>query len=275
MIKIGMTTFDEHGSLMNKAKLTLEEYASYFPVVELDTCFYGIKSAKTSQGWVKRTPDSFQFIVKAYKGMTKHSSWSDYYSSEEEMFISYQEFLEPLKQAKKLSAVLFQFPASFKCTKENVNYLKKIREYFPEESLAIEFRNGTWYDEKVKTSMLFFMEKHQLSLTIVDSPQVARHSVPFDLTVTNDTYVFVRLHGRNKGNWLDNSDEWRSKRNLYCYSEIELKVLGEQLNQVKAKEVVVIFNNNSARDAAPNGLLLKKILGVEYMGLNPNQTSLF
>ncbi len=43
----------------------------------------------------------------------------------------------------------------------------------------------------------------------------------------------------------------------------------------KAKEIVVIFNNNSDGDAAPNGMLLKKILNVEYEGLNPEQTSLF
>lgn len=275
MIKIGMTTFDEHGSLMNKPKLTLEEYASYFPVVELDTCFYGIKSAKTSQGWVDRTPDNFQFVVKAYKGMTKHSSWSDYYANEAEMFFDYQTFLEPLKKAQKLSTVLFQFPASFHCTKENVSYLKKIREYYPEEPIALEFRNGSWYEDRVKASMLSFMTNNQFSLAIIDSPQVVRHSVPLDLSVTNHEYAFVRLHGRNKGTWLDNSDEWRSKRNLYCYSETELNELGEKLNQLNSEETVVIFNNNSARDAAPNGMLLKNILGVEYTGLNPNQTSLF
>lgn len=275
MIQIGMTTFVEHGSLLNKPKLTIEEYASYFPIVELDTCFYGIKSEKTSQDWVNKTPETFQFIVKAYKGMTRHSSWDDYYTSEKEMFLAYENFLSPLKQAGKLSAILFQFPASFKCTKENVNYLRQIRAYYPNEPIAIEFRNGSWYDDKMKESMIKFMKEHQFSLVIVDQPQVALHSVPFDLSVTNPDFVFVRLHGRNKGNWLDDSEDWRKKRNLYCYSKEELKELSDSLKEIKAKNIAVIFNNNSAGDAAPNGMILKQILGVEYEGLNPNQTSLF
>lgn len=275
MIKIGMTTFHEHGSLLNKTKLTLEEYASFFPVVELDTCFYGIKSPKTSQSWVDRTPDEFKFILKVYKGMTKHSSWDEYYESEEQMFLAYQAFIEPLKKTNKLAFILFQFSASFNCTKANVAYLRKIRNYYKKENIAIEFRNSSWYDEKMKESMISFMRTMNFSLVIVDQPQVALHSVPFDVTLTNSEFVFVRLHGRNKGNWLDNSEDWREKRNLYCYSKEELTELAGSLTQLSAKEIYVIFNNNSAQDAAPNGTLLKKILGVEYQGLNPKQTSLF
>ncbi len=275
MIQIGMTTFAEHGSLLNKPELTLEEYASYFPIVELDTCFYGIKSAEVSQSWVLRTPDKFKFIVKAYKGMTKHSDWDDYYESELEMFTKYQEFLSPLKESNKLSAILFQFPASFQCTKENVSYLKTIRTYYPNEQIAIEFRNSSWYDENIKESMLRFMRDNHFSLVIVDEPQIPLHSVPFDLSITNTSFVFVRIHGRNKGNWLDNSQNWRKKRNLYCYSKEELSELGKSFAELEADNIAVIFNNNSNRDAAPNGMLLKSILGIEYCGLNPTQTSLF
>lgn len=275
MIQIGMTTFHEHGSLLNKNKLTLEEYAGFFPVIELDTPFYGIKGPETSQKWVEKTPSQFKFILKAYKGMTKHTSFEDYYSTELEMFEAYKRFISPVQEANKLSSILFQFPASFSCHAENVKYLRQIRAYYPDEPISIEFRNSSWYHEKMKASMLRFMADHKFTLVMVDQPQVALHSVPFDVTVTNKEFAFVRLHGRNKGNWLDNSEDWRKKRNLYCYSEIELTELASTLSEVEAKEIMVIFNNNSAKDAAPNGQLLKKILGVSYEGLNPNQTSLF
>jgi uncharacterized protein YecE (DUF72 family) len=127
----------------------------------------------------------------------------------------------------------------------------------------------------MKNSMIQFMKNHNFSLVMVDEPQVPRHSVPFCTTVTNDDFVYVRLHGRNKGNWLDDSGDWRKKRNLYCYSQAELEELANELREIKAKEIVVIFNNNSDDDAAPNGMLLKKILDVEFDGLNPEQTSLF
>ena len=275
MIQIGMTTFHEHGSLLNKNKLTLEEYAGFFPVIELDTPFYGIKGPESSQKWVEKTPSKFKFILKAYKGMTKHASFEDYYSTEHEMFEAYKRFISPVQETNKLGSILFQFPASFSCNAENVKYLRQIRMYYPDEPISIEFRNSSWYNEKMKASMMTFMADYKFTLVMVDEPQVALHSVPFDSTVTNNEFAFVRLHGRNKGNWLDNSEDWRKKRNLYCYSEKELKELAQTLSKVEAKETVVIFNNNSAKDAAPNGMLLKKILGVSYEGLNPNQTSLF
>lgn len=37
MIRIGCTTFSEHGSLVQRKTSKLFEYASVFPVVELDT----------------------------------------------------------------------------------------------------------------------------------------------------------------------------------------------------------------------------------------------
>ena len=275
MIEIGMTTFHEHGSLLNKKNLTLEEYAGFFPIIELDTPFYGIKGPDTSQKWVDKTPKSFKFILKAYKGMTRHRPFNDYYTSELEMFEAYEKFIQPVIDSNKLASILFQFPANFTCNRENVDYLRQIRKYYPNIPISIEFRNSSWYHEKMKSSMMIFMRNYRYTLVMVDQPQVALHSVPFDTTVTNEEFVFVRLHGRNKGNWLDNSEDWRKKRNLYCYSEIELQELAESLRGIKAKEIAVIFNNNSAKDAAPNGQLLKKILGVSYEGLNPNQTSLF
>lgn len=42
MIRIGLTRFDEHSGLTGKPKSTLYEYASYLPLVELDTAYYAI-----------------------------------------------------------------------------------------------------------------------------------------------------------------------------------------------------------------------------------------
>lgn len=275
VIELGLTTFHEHGSLMNKDTLTLEEYASFFPIIEMDTSFYGIKPASTSQKWVNATPDSFKFIVKAYKAMTKHAKWEEWYDSEDEMYAAFEAFLVPFKQAGKLGAILFQFPSYFDCTREHVAYLKAIRARFPNDIIAIEFRNSSWYSEAFRSSMIAFMTKHHFSLVLVDQPQVPIHSVPFIPIVTNLDFVFIRLHGRHKGNWLDKSPDWRLKRNLYCYSKEELLELSSTVKTLEARTIAIIFNNNSAGDAAPNAVLLKELIGLEYDGLNPNQLSLF
>ena len=58
---------------------------------------------------------------------------------------------------------------------------------------------------------------------------------------------------------------------LYCYSKEELLQFKETILAFtsQVKEVCVIFNNNSAGDAAPNALLLKELLGLEFSGLAP------
>ncbi|MFQ7233379.1 MAG: DUF72 domain-containing protein, partial [Enterococcus hulanensis] len=43
----------------------------------------------------------------------------------------------------------------------------------------------------------------------------------------------------------------------------------------ESAEVGVIFNNNSGGDAADNAMQLKKILQLDYEGLNPSQIDLF
>ena len=48
--------------------------------------------------------------------------------------------------------------------------------------------------------------------------------------------------------------------------------------QPQPKELCVIFNNNSAKDAAPNALSLQKMMNVEFEGLapkSPEQLDLF
>lgn len=276
MINIGLTSFHEHGQLLNKNKLSLAEYASFFPIIELNTSFYGIKTSETSQKWCEQTPDRFQFIIKAYQSMTKHSDWQDNYGSEKEMYQAFHEFIAPLKQANKLAAILCQFPGYFDCSKENVDWLRRLRQWFPNDMLAIELRHASWYSERNQSGMLEFMKSHHFSLVIVDEPQVPIRSVPFLPVVTNQKFVYFRLHGRNKGNWLDTTEDWRKKRNLYCYSETEIYQLAEQLEKLHDPQcVAVIFNNNSAGDAGPNALTLKKQLDIDYSGLNPNQLSLF
>ncbi|MGY3766343.1 DUF72 domain-containing protein [Vagococcus vulneris] len=276
MIAIGLTTFHEHEALMHKNKMTLAEYASFFPIVELNTSFYGIKPASVSQHWSNQTPDSFKFIVKAYKGMTQHADWHDSYSSENDMYTAYADFIEPLIRENKLLAVLCQFPGYFACTKESVAWLSNLRRHLPDVMLAVEFRHQSWYSETNRESMLNYMRDNRFSLVAADEPQVPIRSIPFLPVVTNPELFYIRLHGRHKGNWLDNSGDWRKKRNLYRYSDEELAKLAQTIQcNSQVKNQAVIFNNNSAGDAAPNALTLKKLLGIEYHGLNPNQLSLF
>ena len=74
MITIGATTWSEHKALITEARpVTLAEYAANFPVVEVDTFFYGIPRISTVKNWQAQVPPAFHFVVKAHRSMTGHS----------------------------------------------------------------------------------------------------------------------------------------------------------------------------------------------------------
>ncbi len=277
MIKIGLTTWSEHQDLVHKKKITLIEYASKLPLVEIDSSFYGIPRRETVLNWIEDTPSGFSFLVKAHKSMTLHENWQEHFASEAELFKLYLDVFTPLIHEKKLFAFLFQFPPYFSCTKENIRYLRKLRLYFKELPIAIELRNGSWYEERYCAKMLEFMQQNDFILTIVDEPQIPMNSVPFLVEMTSKEKALFRLHGRNVTGWMNKQEDWRKKRTLYNYNEAELAVIGAAVQKIaqEVREVGVIFNNNSGGHAAKNGLKLQSLLKIQYEGLNPEQMDLF
>lgn len=89
----------------------------HFPTVEVDAYFYAIQPRQNVEKWTMETPECFQFIVKAYQGMTGHQRGDIPYASKEEMFTAFLQSIEPFQQANKLAMVLFQFPPWFDCQK--------------------------------------------------------------------------------------------------------------------------------------------------------------
>lgn len=276
MIRIGLTSFNEHVALTGKEQTTLFEYAGKLPLVEIDTAYYGIPRVTTVENWLTQVPDNFRFVVKFYAGFTGQTKWQDHYTSFEEMTEHFMQVMTPLIKQGKLYCFLAQFPAQFKCTKENVAYLEKLRQAFPEAPIAIELRDFSWYAKELKQKTMKFMAAQKFSLVMVDEPQLL-DTVPLELTVTNPAFALFRFHGRNKDYWKSSGQGWRKKRTLYRYSDAELTELAAKIQQVaqKSQQIGVIFNNNSGGDAADNALKMIQLLGLDYHDLNPSQLDLF
>src|SRR5215470_9811474 len=76
---------------------------------------------KTAESWVKRTPEDFEFTVKAWQEFThKKGDWTV------EQIDEFKEGILPLIESHKLGCILFQFPASFRHTSETVDRLKAL-----------------------------------------------------------------------------------------------------------------------------------------------------
>ena len=163
MINIGLTGWGDHPdvySSVTAAKDKLFDYSGHFPVVELDTSFYAIPSIENAEKWCKGTPDTFQYVVKAYQGMTGHLRDELPFETKNDMFNAFRACLDVFRKHEKLAMVLVQFPPWFDCQTKNVNYIHYIKQQLANYPVAIEFRNQSWYSAQMKDKTLVFLKFH-------------------------------------------------------------------------------------------------------------------
>lgn len=278
MITIGLTGWSDHPLLGTSKKTTLEDYSRHFPFVEMDTSFYAIPPEKNIQSWMSKTPDSFQFIPKAFQAMTQHKKWNDDFASEKAMFTAFLSRFNPMIEAGRIKSFLFQFPPYFGCTKVHFHYLENVRRWMGDNPIAIEFRNASWFTSENTDHTLSFLRENNFTHTIVDQPQTPNNSIPLIAESTNQQLSILRLHGRNFKGWQgENRMNWRAERTLYDYSKSELQDFAALAKSLESKshEVAVIFNNNSGGHAAKNAKELQTILQLSFNGLSPRQLDLF
>ncbi|OCS92554.1 DUF72 domain-containing protein [Caryophanon latum] len=282
MIYIGATGWSDHPLLYSEATAArdkLFDYSGHFPCVELDTSFYAIPRPETIDKWCSETPDAFQFIVKAYQGITGHQRGDDVpFETRNDMFNAYRTALDAFEKHGKLACVLAQFPPWFDCKKENITYLRYLRQQLVDYSVAIEFRNETWYQEQYRERTLAFLREQRFIHVVCDEPQAGSGSVPLVPVATHEK-AFLRIHGRNLHGWrnIGSAADWRKVRTLYDYNDAELMQLVEHTKTLEhdAQHVFVIFNNNSGGHAAKNAKQFQQMMNITYTHLSPKQIDLF
>ena len=280
-IRIGLIGGGDHPFLYanhSKPREKLSEYASHFPVVEVDTAFYAIQPQSHYEKWVQQTPQAFSFVIKAFSGLTGHDREKRTVQEARELMKAYEESIQPVVEKGKLNALLFQFPPWFDVNKQHIQKLRLIREWLKDYPLALEFRNQTWFQPAYIEQTLYFMKEHDWIHTICDEPQAGIGSVPRVLETTHPSKALVRFHGRNTHGWNKNGrSDWRSVRFLYNYNEEELQEWADRIQEIKEKtpEITLLFNNNSGGDAAHNAKQMQQLLNITYDDLNPRQMDLF
>jgi len=282
MIHIGLTGWGDHPDLYHISSRKTEklmDYSSYFPVVELDAAFYAIQPERNMKKWINETPDTFQFVVKAYQGITGHYRGDLPFKSRDEMFNLYIKSIKYLQEANKLRMILVQFPPWFDCQKVHINYIKEVRDYLSEYPVAIEFRHQSWYYPEFKEKTIDFLKENKFIHSVCDEPQSGEGSIPLIPIATSEDHTLLRLHGRNIHGWKNPGDnqKWREVRYLYDYNDQELEEIASIVRSLESqsKEITVLFNNNSGGHAASNALQFMKKVGIQYEGLNPKQMDIF
>ena len=267
---------------MKTAEDRLRYYASQFPIVEVDTTYYALPYKRVAEAWVERTPTDFVFDIKAHALMTGQptevarlpKAIKDELSSElqakkriyrkdlpaellDAVYQQFHEALEPLIEAGKLGAVFVQFPKWVFPSHEARELILETRQRL-DLPIAVEFRHGSWFNEKNAERTIKFLQDNKIPYVAVDEPQGFKSSVPPVVFSTNDDLTVFRFHGRNMENW-EKKDIPASERFRYLYDEDELADWTPKIAAVakSTKQTHVIYNNcysnygtTNAREAA-------------------------
>ncbi len=252
-------------------------YARHFPIVEINSTFYRLMPERNFRLWAERTPSGFVFDVKPYRQLTWHDRENP---PDDEVFGQFSASLQPLRDAGKLGAVHFQFPPWFVFRPENVAYIRRCRDAFPDDRVSVEFRHRSWLEGEHVPRLLETLREQGVGLTVVDEPQVGSGSVPTVLAVTTPELCIVRFHGRNAKMWYARVKR-TGDRFDYLYSEDELREWVPKIAQLaeSAREMHIFFNNNNqdyaVRNAGQLTLLLRESLeGDEVVRPATNQPPL-
>ncbi|MBT2571949.1 DUF72 domain-containing protein [Planococcus sp. ISL-110] len=282
MIYVGLTGWGDHPDVYSPGSKKTEkliDYGAHFPIVELDSSFYAVQPERNIRKWIAETPKQFQFVVKAYQGMTGHQRGENPFESRDDMFDAFCKSIRPLKEEGKLAMVLLQFPPWFDCQKDNVEQLREITGRLTEFDLAIEFRHQSWYANGMSEKTLDFLRDNNLIHSVCDEPQAGDGSIPLVPISSRKDKVLLRIHGRNVHGWLNpgHGQKWREVRYLYDYNKEELEEISRAVESLTdtTENVYVIFNNNSGGHAAGDAKQFQKMNELSFDGLSPKQMDLF
>ena len=197
-------------------------YAEHFDTVEVNTTFYRLPSADSVAAWVRDTPDTFTFAVKASRYLTHIKRLTDLGRGVERFY----ERIDPLIQAGRLGPVLWQLPANFH---RDDDRLQTWLETLPEGRHTIEFRDPSWFAAPVMARL----RAHNVALTIGDHPDR-----PFQSHARTADWRYVRFHYGHRGRRGN-------------YSATELHTWARRIAQWRRQTAVFAYFNNDWEGFAP------------------------
>ncbi|MCA1588006.1 MAG: DUF72 domain-containing protein [Chloroflexi bacterium] len=239
MIRIGCSGWNYvswRGSFYPKgmpANRWLEHYASVFDTVEVNTTFYRLAKKEAVARWASQTPPEFCFAVKASRYLTHIKRLKEMQTGLQRLI----EPLQPLREAGKLGALLWQLPPNFHRDLDRLDFALG---HLPPGRHAFEFRHASWFCEEVYA----LLREHRVALAIGDRPDY-----PFVAHELTADFTYVRFHYGHRG----------ARGN---YSKSELEQWAERIaGWARARiDVFAYFNNDWETFAPRNALALARMV---------------
>lgn len=180
-----------------------------------------------------------------------------------ELWDRFRRVLEILRAGGRLGAVHMQFAPWVAFHPDTFDYLEHCRAMLAGFTVAVEFRNPTWFNsERHMARTLDFERQNDFVNVVVDEPQEIANTIPSVWHVTNSELALVRLHGRNHGTWNQKGLKASSQRFDYDYGDNELREIADEVLALapKAKTTHVLFNNNYQDQGQRGAAALTKLL---------------
>jgi uncharacterized protein YecE (DUF72 family) len=201
---------------------TLQAYVQLFDVVEVNSTFYRIPRLSTADNWrgeaIALNP-GFEFTVKAYQGITHRRRFGTFSRSEVDA-------MTETANALRADAILFQSPASFQPSTQN---LRNIKDFFScidrEDHIFAWEPRGRW------------AESSQAVVDVCESSDLVHCVDPLrnqPLCFGHQQIAYFRLHGFGEPSMY-----------RYSFSDGELKEVCSLVNSLSGSlsRIYVFFNN--------------------------------
>jgi uncharacterized protein YecE (DUF72 family) len=232
--------------------------AEFFDTIEINTSFYQPLHPDHAAQWIDRVTANprFVFTAKLWQRFTHdiRSTTSGSVAADER---AVRAGFDALRAAKRLGAILLQFPFSFHRTTETVSYLSAVLKRFADYPLVVEVRHASWDTRET----LELLHVSGAAFCNIDQPIIGRSLAPS--TQATSPVGYVRLHGRRYDTWFsDDATIPAHERYNYLYTSEELAPWVTRVRKVteRARETFVVTNNHFQGKSVVNALQLISIL---------------
>jgi uncharacterized protein YecE (DUF72 family) len=227
--------------------------AEFFNTIEINTSFYHPMQPAHAEQWIERVAANpkFLFTAKLWRNFTHDES-----TTAADVALVRAGF-DILQNARRLGAMLLQFPFSFHHTPETMKRLTLLLDQFHDYPLVVEVRHASW----AKKEFYDFLHQRRVGFCNIDQPVIGRSIVPSERVTSPIGYV--RLHGRRYDTWFsDDPDSPPSERYNYLYSAAELEPWAKRIEHVAetADKTFVVTNNHFQAKGIVNALELMNLL---------------
>jgi uncharacterized protein YecE (DUF72 family) len=230
----------------------LRHLARYVDCLEINSTFYAVPQPGAAESWNRALAGYADFVLtaKLHRDFT-HRERADSHEELEREARAFLAALEPLRRSRRLTALLVQFPQSFRHGASEVRKLGQLHALFGELPLVLEVRHASWFAPPALSTIRGL----GYSLAHIDLPPAWDHPpVWFEPT---GRIGYLRLHGRNREAWFD-SKAGRDQKYDYLYDEREIAEIVARTRRIAEEhdETYVITNNHFTGKAVVNALEL-------------------